>query len=70
MLTTEKDAVRLEAYVDALADLPLYVLPQRMEPLPESKQAFDALIREYVQGAIAAGAAGAPEAAEVADVAD
>jgi len=70
MLTTEKDAVRLEAYVDALADLPLYVLPQRMEPLPDSKQAFDALIREYVQGAIAAGAAGAPEAAEVADVAD
>jgi tetraacyldisaccharide 4'-kinase len=64
ILTTEKDAVRLEAHADALADLPLYVLPQRMALLPDSRAPFDALIRGYVQGAIAAGA---PEESDASD---
>jgi tetraacyldisaccharide-1-P 4'-kinase len=49
VLTTEKDAVRLEAFATALADLPVYVLPVRMQLLPDSERSFDDMIDRYVK---------------------
>jgi len=49
ILTTEKDAVRLEAHAAALADLPVYVLPVRMAILKDSEREFDGVVERYVK---------------------
>ncbi|MBI1192271.1 MAG: tetraacyldisaccharide 4'-kinase [Bacteroidetes bacterium] len=53
ILTTEKDAVRLDAHASALADLPVYVLPVRMQIPFGAEAAFDAMLLRYVEGALA-----------------
>lgn len=49
ILTTEKDAVRLEKFGNLLNDLPMYVLPIRHRFLFEENVQFDAAVGAYVQ---------------------
>ncbi len=51
IFTTEKDAVRLEAFSADLEDLPIFVQPVRMAMLPDSADAFDGLLFGYVANA-------------------
>ena len=48
ILTTEKDAVRLVKYTEALNTIPLYVLPIKPNFLFNSKEAFNQLVIHYV----------------------
>lgn len=49
ILTTEKDAVRLEKFNEQLRDLPLYVLPIQHQFLFEEGRAFDETIIQFVK---------------------
>ncbi len=49
ILTTEKDAVRLEKFNDQLSDLPLYVLPIQHQFLFEEGTAFDETVIHFVK---------------------
>lgn len=50
VLTTEKDAMRLEPYMQKLMDanIPVYILPLRVEFLFNEQARFDELIRKYL----------------------
>ncbi|MBU3714596.1 MAG: tetraacyldisaccharide 4'-kinase [Ferruginibacter sp.] len=48
LLTTEKDAVRLEKFKDELIDYPIYVIPVRHEFLFDEKYAFDEKVKKFV----------------------
>ncbi|MES1223544.1 MAG: tetraacyldisaccharide 4'-kinase [Bacteroidota bacterium] len=49
ILTTEKDAVRLEKFNEQLSDLPLYVLPIQHQFLFEEGKAFDETVVHFVK---------------------
>jgi tetraacyldisaccharide 4'-kinase len=49
ILTTEKDAVRLEKFRDALASYPIYVIPVQHQLLFEQSSAFRCLLINYIQ---------------------
>jgi tetraacyldisaccharide 4'-kinase len=49
ILTTEKDAVRLEKFKDRLVNMPMYVLPVRHRFLFEEGAVFDKTIRGFVK---------------------
>jgi tetraacyldisaccharide 4'-kinase len=50
ILTTEKDAMRLDLHRDLLRqlDLPIYLLPVAVEFLGENSQAFDESIKKWL----------------------
>ena len=48
ILTTEKDAVRLEKFKDELMDFPIYVLPIKHEFLFEDEARFLKLLKNYI----------------------
>ncbi len=48
LLTTEKDAVRLEKFKDELIDYPIYVIPVRHEFLFDEKDAFNEKVKKFV----------------------
>lgn len=48
-ITTEKDAQRLEEFRNELQQLPVYVIPIRVEFLNDSQQQFNGLIFDYVR---------------------
>jgi tetraacyldisaccharide 4'-kinase len=47
ILTTEKDAVRLEAHAEALSGLPVWVQPVELAWLPGQEEPFRALVFDY-----------------------
>lgn len=49
ILTTEKDAVRLEKFKEILADYPIYVIPVEHHILFEQSHAFVCLLNNYIQ---------------------
>lgn len=48
IITTEKDAVRLQKFDEQLRDLPLYILPVKPKFLFGEEEKFDNLIRAYI----------------------
>ncbi len=54
IITTSKDAVKLQAFVAKLGKLPIYVLPVKHEVLLNEKDKFDKLILDYVNGNVVA----------------
>ena len=48
ILTTEKDAVRLEKFKEELIDFPIYVLPIKHEFLFEDEARFVKLLKTYI----------------------
>lgn len=49
ILTTEKDAVRLEKYKDELQDFPIYVLPIKHQFLFDDEERFAKILKTYIQ---------------------
>ena len=49
IITTEKDAVRLQKFEQELKDVPFFVLPIGVEFLFDSKPAFNELIINFIQ---------------------
>lgn len=49
IITTLKDAVKLQQFEEQLKGIPVYVLPVEHQILLNEKEAFDNLIREYVE---------------------
>lgn len=49
IITTEKDAVRLIKFTEALRDIPLYVLPIRHRFLFNAGEEFDALVMNFIR---------------------
>ena len=49
ILTTEKDAVRLEKFEKSLQHLPIYVIPVRHEFMFGEKEEFDKLVNDFVK---------------------
>ena len=48
ILTTEKDAVRLEKFEKSIQHLPFYVIPVRHEFLFDEKEEFDKLVKNFI----------------------
>jgi tetraacyldisaccharide 4'-kinase len=49
ILTTEKDAVRLEKFKDRLVDIPIYVIPIQYQFLFNAQQEFENEILQYIK---------------------
>ena len=49
ILTTEKDAVRLQKFGNEIADLPIYVLPIKQQFLFEEGKAFNKVVVDFVE---------------------
>ncbi len=49
ILTTEKDAVRLEKYINELSDYPIYVLPVKHSFLFDEASVFDKVIVDFIR---------------------
>lgn len=49
ILTTEKDAVRLEKFIQELKDYPLYVLPIKHRFLFNETARFEAFVKDFIQ---------------------
>jgi tetraacyldisaccharide 4'-kinase len=49
ILTTEKDAVRLEKFINELSSYPLYVMPVKHEFLFDGNKEFDLIVTSFVQ---------------------
>ena len=50
ILTTEKDAVRLQKYIAELSDYPIYVLPIRHNFLFNEAPAFETIVKKFIDG--------------------
>ena len=49
IITTLKDAVKLQQFEEQLKDIPIYVLPVEHQILLNEKELFDSLILEYIE---------------------